>query len=165
MNSGKLFGLRHKIRTQKHKINWIQDDEEDIEKKLKKIVLRTVCLQPLKAFDSSLSRAPAFKTLRIQLVRRGEWRGWMLFAAALKTCFCLMLSPCWSLATHCVLHVPSVRGRKRFSSKHPIVARGTCWVRKCFVILSDSLLIGFFRNSPFACFFASLFRAFVPVCV
>lgn len=60
-----------------------------------------------------------------------------------KTCFCLMLSPCWSLATHCVLHVFNIRRSQIF----PLIAKTfdccswNCWVRKCFSVLSYSPLI------------------------
>lgn len=74
----------------------------------------------------------------------------------LKTCFCLMLSPCWSWAAHCVLHVANVRGSSEFSSKHPIVARGT-WIKllsaQMFCDSFEFLFVRVFRNSPFGCFF------------
>lgn len=55
---------------------------------------------------------------------------------------CLMFSPCWSLATHCVKHLLNIRRRRFPSIKHSIVELVSCWVRKGFF---DSLIFSFDR--------------------
>lgn len=117
---------------------------------MKKIVLRTVCLQPLKAFESSLSRAPAFKTLYgfnwFGRSRSGDEcsirSNGNMFLSNVESL--LILSN--TLRVACAEH----QEKCRFPSKHPIVARGnvnqTVECANVFRILSHSLLIEFFAS-------------------
>lgn len=117
-------------------------------------MLRTVRLQPLKAFDSSLSRASAFKTLYGFNWSDSRLVGMNVVERTSKTCFCLMLSPCWSFAIHCMLHVESMRG----SDDSP--ARLLNQTVECANVFRFSPIPFWrcFSQFSFPLFFASLFR-------